>query len=121
MRVRATPLYTQLEEVDVTNAFDRWNVIFGPWLFANAYNDPWYVRSPIFGFKAGVYKTQEVDAGPFVGYRTNDMTIVAGAEIFWDHLPLAEHADRLDLRKGPGHHRPAPRSDRPRRRSISAT
>jgi hypothetical protein len=88
VRIRATPLYTQLDEVDVTNAYDRWNVILGPYAYANAYNDPWFVRSPIFGFKAGLYKTQELDAGVFTGYRTNDMTIVAGAEAYWDHLPL---------------------------------
>jgi len=53
VRWRLTPLYTQLEEVDVTNSFDRWNVIFGPWFYANAYNDPWFIRSPLIGMKAG--------------------------------------------------------------------
>ena len=54
IRWRFTPLYTQLEEADVTNAYDRWNVIMGPWFYGSAYNDPWYTRSPLFGFKASV-------------------------------------------------------------------
>ena len=87
VRWRLTPLYTQLEEVDVTNSFDRWNVIFGPWFYANAYNDPWFIRSPLIGMKAGVYRTQEIDAGPFIGYRTNDSNIIAGGEFYWDHFP----------------------------------
>jgi hypothetical protein len=88
VRLRLTPLYTQLEEVDVTNAFDRWNFIFGPWFYANAYNDPWFVRSPLIGMKAGIYKTQEIDAGPFIGYRTNDSNIIGGGEFYWDHFPF---------------------------------
>ena len=52
VRWRLTPLYTQLEETDVTNAYDRWNVIVGPWVYGAAYNDPWYTRSPLAGFKA---------------------------------------------------------------------
>ena len=40
IRWRPTPLYTQLDEVDLTNAYDRWNIIFGPWVYDSTYNDP---------------------------------------------------------------------------------
>ena len=88
VRLRITPLYTQIEETDVTNAYDRWNVIVGPWVYGTAYNDPWYTRSPLAGFKATVYRTQELMAGAFVAYRTNDRNVVAGVDALWDHVPL---------------------------------
>lgn len=87
IRWRFAPLYTQLEEADVTNAHDRWNVIMGPWIYGSAYNDPWYTRSPLAGFKASVFRTQEVVAGAFVGYRSNDRNLVAGADVVLDHFP----------------------------------
>ncbi|MBI3410005.1 MAG: BamA/TamA family outer membrane protein [Planctomycetes bacterium] len=88
IRYRLTPLYTQLEETDVTNSYDRWNVIAGPWLFASAYSDPWFQRTPIAGAKIGVYRTQEFAGGAFIGYRANDRNIVAGVDGVWDHVPL---------------------------------
>jgi hypothetical protein len=88
VRWRITPLYTQLEETDVTNSYDRWNVIVGPWLYGAAYNDPWYTRSPLAGLKASVYRTQELAAGAFVAYRSNDRNVVAGVDALWDHVPL---------------------------------
>ena len=32
IRCALTPVYTFLEETDLTNAYDRWNFIFGPWV-----------------------------------------------------------------------------------------
>lgn len=83
---RPTPLYTMLDEVDVTNTYDRWSVIFGPWLGTPTTIDPWYTRSPLFGAKIGVVRIQELTAGAFIGYRTNDRNIVAGAEGLWSHV-----------------------------------
>ncbi len=99
VRWRLTPLYTQLEETDVTNAYDRWNVIMGPWVYGAAYNDPWYTRSPLAGFKATVYRTQEVMAGAFVAYRTNDRNVVAGVDALWDHVPLPNTQIGLTVEK----------------------
>jgi hypothetical protein len=82
---RFTPVFTQLEEADVTNAYDRWNVIVGPWLYGAAYNDPWYTRSPMFGVRAAAYRTQEMDLGAYLAYRTDDRNIVAGVDGVWDH------------------------------------
>jgi hypothetical protein len=87
VRLRLTPLYTQLEETDLTNAYDRWNLIVGPWAFGAAYADPWFARSPLFGVRAGVYRTQEFSAGGYLAYRSNDRNLVAGVDGLWDHWP----------------------------------
>jgi hypothetical protein len=88
IRWHLTPLYTQLDEVDVTNAYDRWNFHAGPWVYLSTFTDPWYARSDMAGFRAGVYRTQELDAGAYIAYRSTDRNIVAGADALWDHVLL---------------------------------
>ncbi len=85
-RWRLTPFYTMLDEVDVTNAHDRWNINTGSWFYFSSYNDPWYTKSLMGGFRAGLFRTQELEAGAFLAYRTNDRNLVAGADFFWDHV-----------------------------------
>ena len=85
---RIVPLYTQLEETDITNAYDRWNVIFGPWIYGSSYADPWYTKSELAGFRLGIYRTQEVSAGGYVAYSTDNRNFVAGVEGLWDHFPI---------------------------------
>ena len=88
IRWRLTPWYTQLEETDLTNAHDKINVIIGPWMFAASHNiNPWFTRSPLFGLRAGVYRTQEYAGGVYLAYRGNDRNIVAGVDGLWDHVP----------------------------------
>jgi hypothetical protein len=87
-RYRLTPLYTQVDETDVTNAYDRLNFTLGPWAYYSAYNNPWFTLAPLFGLRAGAYRTQEFYAGTFLAYRTNDRNIVAGVDALWDHVPL---------------------------------
>ena len=87
VRWRITPVYTQFDEVDLTNAYDRWNVIFGPWLYASTYTNPWYTRSEMAGLRAGVYRTQDFSGGAYLGYRSNDRNVVAGVDALWDHWP----------------------------------
>jgi hypothetical protein len=89
VRLRLTPLYTQLEESDLTNAYDRWNLIVGPWIYGSAYNDPWYTRSSMLGLRAGVFRTQEFNGGAYLAYRSNDRRIVTGVDALWDHWPLS--------------------------------
>jgi hypothetical protein len=84
---RFTPLYTPLEETDVTTDYDRWNVIVGPGFFGQAYNDPWYTRSAFAGLRAALYRTQQFAGGAYVGYRTDDRDIVAGVDGIWSHWP----------------------------------
>src|SRR5262249_25112357 len=68
---RLTPLYTVLDETDLTCAYDRWNLIVGPWVSDSAYNDPWFSFSEIAGFRVGAYRTQQFAGGLYTGYRTN--------------------------------------------------
>jgi hypothetical protein len=87
IRWRLTPLYTQLEETDLTSAYDRWNVLAGPWVFTSPYVDPWYTRSTMAGVRAGLYRTQHFSGGAYVAYRTNFRDIVAGLDGLIDHWP----------------------------------
>ncbi len=89
LRWKVTPLYTQLEETDLTCAYDRWNLIAGPWVFIAPYDDPWYTRSLMGGFRAGLYRTQHFNGGVYVAYRTDFRDIVGGVDGLWDHWPYA--------------------------------
>src|SRR5262249_13244085 len=88
LRWRFAGFNTMLEETDVTNDYDRLNVIAGPGLFFSAYNDPWYTRSPIAGLRAALYRTQQFDVGAYTGYRSDFEDLVVGADGLWDHWPL---------------------------------
>jgi hypothetical protein len=115
---RVTPLYTFLDETDLTNDYDKWNFIFGPWLYLPpAYHDPWFDRTSMFGVRANAYRTQEFDGGAFAAYRYDYRDVVVGVDGLWDHFPWPhtqigftlehrlesvfknsdEHANRADL------------------------
>jgi hypothetical protein len=88
VRYRFAPVYTFLEETDLTNAHDRWNVLFGPWIYRQAYLDPWYTRGTLLGLRAGLYRTQEFSGGVYTAYRTDYRDVVAGADGLLDHWPF---------------------------------
>src|SRR5262249_59862360 len=81
-------LYTPLEETDLTNDYDRWNILFGPWLYGPPYADAWYSRATVAGFRVGAYRTQQFNGGVFAGYRTDFRDFVVGAAALVDHFPL---------------------------------
>jgi hypothetical protein len=87
VRVRLTPLYFELDETDLTNAYDRLNLLFGPWVYGATYQDPWYTRSAMAGLRFGVYRTQELYGGAYLAYRTDDRNLVAGVDGLLDHWP----------------------------------
>jgi len=89
IRYRVTPIYTFLEETDITTAYDRWNVIVGPWIYGTAYYDAWYTRTTatMVGFRAGLYRTQAFTGGVYAGYRTDYRDVVAGVDGLFDHWP----------------------------------
>ncbi len=87
-RVRLVPLYSMLNETDLTNDYDRWNVAAGPWIWGPTYQDPWYTRSTIAGVRAGVYRTQTFAGGVYVGARSDYRDLVLGADGLLDHWPL---------------------------------
>jgi hypothetical protein len=89
LRWRVTPLYTFLEETDLTNAYDRWNVIAGPWIYGTVYDEAWYTRSTMVGVRAGAYRTQAFDGGVYAAYRTDFRDVVVGADGLWDHWPAS--------------------------------
>jgi hypothetical protein len=99
VRIRIAPIYTQLEEADITNAYDRWNVIVGPWIYGASYNDPWYTKSAMAGVRAGVFRTQEFSAGGYLAYRTDDRNIVAGVDAVWDHFPFSHTQVGLNIER----------------------
>jgi hypothetical protein len=90
VRWRLTPVYTQLEETDITNAYDRWNIIAGPWVYLSSYSDPWFTRTALAGLRLGVYRTQDFYGGAYIGYRADDRNIVAGVDGLWDHFPIPQ-------------------------------
>jgi hypothetical protein len=87
VRWRITPLYTMLDETDLTTAYDRWNVTLGPWIYGSAYDDPWYTRSMMGGVRLGAYRTQQFDGGVYLAYRTDYRDVAAGVDGLWDHWP----------------------------------
>jgi len=86
---RLTPLYTFLDETDLTTDYDRFNVITGPWIYFPAYDDPWFTRSLMAGVRAGLYRTQTFNGGLYAAYRSDFNDFVAGADAMWDHWPWA--------------------------------
>jgi hypothetical protein len=86
IRWRFTPLYTFLEETDLTNAHDRWNVIAGPWFYEAGYDDVWYTRATTIGVRAGAYRTQAYSGGLYAAYRTDFRDIVVGVDGQFEHL-----------------------------------
>jgi hypothetical protein len=86
-RIRATPVYTFLDETELTNAYDQWNFIFGPWVFAPTYDNPWFTRSTRFGARAGAYRTTVFEGGVYSAYRTDYRDVVAGVDGIFDHWP----------------------------------
>jgi hypothetical protein len=89
IRYRFTPLYTFIDETDMTTAYDHWNVILGPWLYGTAYYDAWYPRTyqTMLGFRAGLYRMQTYYGGVYAGYRTDYRDVVAGVDGLFDHWP----------------------------------
>jgi hypothetical protein len=86
-RLRVTPLYTFLDETDLTCFYDRWNINVGPWAYGAAYNSPWFTRATMVGVRAGTYRMQEGCGGGYLVYRTDFRDVVAGVDGFMDHWP----------------------------------
>jgi hypothetical protein len=81
--VRVTPLYTMLDETDLTTDYNRWNFTAGPWIWGATYPDPWYTRSTMAGLRVGTYRTQEFKAGGYAAYRTDFRDAILGVDVAW--------------------------------------
>lgn len=91
-----TPLYTMLDETDMTSDYDRWNFIGGPWIWGASYQDPWYTRSTMIGLRAGANRPQKFRGGIYTAYRTDFRDLVAGADAVFlgDHKELGFNWER---------------------------
>lgn len=104
VKLRLAPVYTILDETDVTTDWDRWNVIAGPWLFGAAYPDPWYTRTWMGGFRAGAFRTHHFMGGLYGVYRMDYRDFVVGADallMHWPH-PRIQWGGNFEYRVGTG-------------------
>ncbi len=85
-----TPLYTFLNETDLTADWDRWNITAGPWIYGASYQDPWYTRTATLGLRAGAFRTQTFQGGVYAAYRTDFDDIVAGVDATVMRWPTAK-------------------------------
>jgi hypothetical protein len=88
VRWRFTPLYTFLDESDLTCAADRWNVIAGLWAFDANFDDPWFTRATVLGARVGAYRTQEFQGGVYAGWRPDYRDLAVGADVTLPHWPF---------------------------------
>jgi hypothetical protein len=86
-KVRATPLYSMLDETGLTCDYNRLNVIAGPWVWGPSAQDPWYTRSTMVGLRVGGYRTEEYAVGAYTAVRSDyrDAVVGADARIFAPH------------------------------------
>jgi len=96
VRARLTPLYTSLNDTDLTSDYDRLNLTAGPWVWGASYQDPWYTRSTMLGFRAGANLPQKYRAGIYAVLRSDyrDLVIGADAAILGDHSELGFNYER---------------------------
>lgn len=94
-RVSVSPVYSMLNETDLTNDYDRWNIGAGPWIGGALYPDPWYTRSTMIGARAGAYRTQIFNGGVYTAIRSDYRDWIVGADALWDHYP--SHRTQLGL------------------------
>jgi hypothetical protein len=87
-RFSVSPLYTMLNESDLTNDYDRWNFGGGPWIGGALYPDPWYIRSTMIGVRAAAYRTQVFYGGIYTAIRSDYRDWIIGADALWDHYPF---------------------------------
>lgn len=82
---RLTPLLTPLDETDLTTAYDRWNVVMGPWL---GVSQPQFGQRPYAGFRAALYRLQQFQGGTYVAWDGEDQDFRVGADarlLHWPH------------------------------------
>ena len=105
-KLRVTPLYTFLDETNLTTSYDRLNIVAGPWIYSPNYNDPWFTRTTVFGLRIGALKVEDFSAGVYTGYRTDFRDIATGFDaLFKNVLPkfsVGIHGEKALLDVGSG-------------------
>jgi Peptidase family M1 domain len=88
IRYRPRPLYTAfLDETNFTNDYDKWNVIYGPWIYSPPYSEAWFTRATVLGARAGVFRTEEFRGGVYAGYRPPFGDMAVGFDAHVAHWP----------------------------------
>jgi hypothetical protein len=87
IRWRPRPLYSFIDDPAFTNDYDKWNVIFGPWVYADPHFESWYTRMSVLGARIGVNRLEEFRGGVYVGYRPTFGDIAVGADGVISHFP----------------------------------
>jgi hypothetical protein len=84
---RLALLLTNLDETDLTTAYDKWNVMAGPWL---GLNQPQFGQRPYAGFRVAAYRLQTFTGGAYVAWDAEDMDLRAGADAVIRRWPWKE-------------------------------
>ncbi len=80
---RLPPVFTNLSETGLTTAYDRWNLIAGPWLGTN---QPQFGQRAYAGFRAAAYRLEQFQGGIYTAYDFEDADFRAGADALFRHL-----------------------------------
>jgi hypothetical protein len=83
-----TPLYTTLDENELNCAHNRWNILCGPWFYDPDYDDPWFTRAAVLGFRLGAVRSHSFQGGAYVGLRPEYGDIGYGADITLPNWPF---------------------------------
>jgi hypothetical protein len=80
-------LYNFLDETAFTNDYDKWNVIYGPWVYGAPYPEDWFTRASVLGGRVGLYRLEEFRGGVYAGYRPTFGDLVYGFDAHYMHWP----------------------------------
>lgn len=80
---RFPPVFTNLSETGLTTAYDRWNLITGPWLGTN---QPQFGQRAYAGLRAALYRLEQFQGGIYTAYDVENADLVVGADALFRHL-----------------------------------
>ncbi len=83
-----TPLYTTFDETELTCAHDRWNLLFGPWVYDPSWEEPWFTRAAVLGVRLGAFRSHSFQGGVYAGLRPESGDIGCGADVTLPNWPF---------------------------------
>lgn len=87
---RPRPLYTFLDETTLTNDYDKWNLIYGPFFYGAPYAEGWFTRASFIGLRGGLFRAEEFRGGVYAGFRPTFGDIAVGFDALLQHFPDAK-------------------------------
>jgi hypothetical protein len=94
-----TPLYTFLDESDLSCAHDRWNLICGPWVLDPTWDDPWFMRAAVVGVRLGAVRSQQFQGGIYTGWRPDYRDFAYGADLALLNFPVPKMEVGLNVER----------------------